>query len=382
MAFSAIYDLVIDDRDVRIYSNGTGDPVLMLPDLGSSAASWECLTGEVCEHGRQIVAVDLPGTGHCDPVRGSDLSAFVDHLQRLVEHLGSEPIDLVGCGFGGYLAASVAAKDPQLIRRLVLENPSLPPRSGPAGQQPDGARHGDQRGGDDAAARPDQAEHARLRPREGGARAAGAGRPEVVGVAVADHRADARHRQRRRPRRAIGHFSTCWPPPSPARAASTCAGSKRGHASDPRGFCGGNDAVSDCYAVPAHVSHPGHRRAECQVGQSVDIVFGQTGRAVRGSWPSRSHVNGDRQRQTGGAVKRFVCRDIIPGCDHVVTGARRPERARPGHHPCRGRPWAGQAATGARRTGGGDHPHAVRRTAPWTPAVGRRRAATRRANGR
>ena len=131
MAFSAIYDLVIDDRDVRIYSNGTGDPVLMLPDLGSSAASWECLTGDVCEHGRQIVAVDLPGTGHCDPVRGSDLSAFVDHLQRLVEHLGSEPVDLVGCGFGGYLAASVAAKDPQLIRRLVLENPSLPPRSGP-----------------------------------------------------------------------------------------------------------------------------------------------------------------------------------------------------------------------------------------------------------
>ena len=57
MAFSAIYDLVIDERDVRIYSNGTGSPVLMLPDLGSSAASWESLTGEVCEHGRQIVAV-------------------------------------------------------------------------------------------------------------------------------------------------------------------------------------------------------------------------------------------------------------------------------------------------------------------------------------
>src|SRR6476620_370225 len=131
MAFSAIYDLVIDERDVRIYSNGTGDPVLMLPDLGSSAASWECLTGDVCERGRQIVAVDLPGNGHCDPVRGSDLSAFVDHLQRLVEHLGSEPIDLVGCGFGGYLAATLAAKDPQLIRRLVLETPSVPPRSGP-----------------------------------------------------------------------------------------------------------------------------------------------------------------------------------------------------------------------------------------------------------
>src|SRR6476620_4498050 len=131
MAFSAIYDLVIDERDVRIYSNGTGDPVLMLPDLGSSAATWESLTGAVCEQGRQLVAADLPGTGHCDPVRGSDLAAFVEHVQRLIEQLGTAPIDLVGCGFGGYLAASVAAKDPHLVRRLVLEGPLLPPRSGP-----------------------------------------------------------------------------------------------------------------------------------------------------------------------------------------------------------------------------------------------------------
>jgi len=131
MAFSAIYDLVVDERDIRIYSNGTGAPVLMVPDLGSSAATWECLTGRVCEQDRQIVAIDLPGTGHSDPVRGSDLTAFVEHLQRVVEHLGNDPIDLVGCGFGGYLAASLAARSPGLVRRLILENPSLPPRSGP-----------------------------------------------------------------------------------------------------------------------------------------------------------------------------------------------------------------------------------------------------------
>lgn len=131
MAFSAIYDIVVDERDIRIYSNGTGAPVLMLPDLGSSAATWECLTGRVCEQDRQIVAIDLPGSGHSDPVRGSDLAAFVEHLQRVVEQLGSDPIDLVGCGFGGYLATSLAAKSPALVRRLILENPSLPPRSGP-----------------------------------------------------------------------------------------------------------------------------------------------------------------------------------------------------------------------------------------------------------
>ena len=102
MAFSAIYDLTIDERDVRIYSNGTGDPVLSVPDLGSSAATWECLTHKVCDADRQLVAIDLPGSGHSDPVRGSELPAFVDHLRRVVEHLSTDPVDGLGCGFGAY----------------------------------------------------------------------------------------------------------------------------------------------------------------------------------------------------------------------------------------------------------------------------------------
>lgn len=131
MAFSAVYDVVIDERDVRIYSNGSGPPVLMLHDLGSSAATWESLTGPVVEAGRQLVAVDLPGAGHSDAVPGSELGAFVDHLRRVIEQLTSAPIDVVGHGFGAYLAASVAARDPQLVSGLVLEDPTLPPRSGP-----------------------------------------------------------------------------------------------------------------------------------------------------------------------------------------------------------------------------------------------------------
>ena len=130
MAFSAIYDLVIDERDVRIYSNGTGDPVLTLPDLGSSAATWECLTGRVVAADRQLVSVDLPGSGHSDPLPTTELAAYVEHVRRVVEHLGPEPVDVVGCGFGGYLASAVAARDPHLLRHLVVEHPLLPPRSG------------------------------------------------------------------------------------------------------------------------------------------------------------------------------------------------------------------------------------------------------------
>ena len=216
MAFSAIYDLVIDERDVRIYSNGTGSP-------GADASgprdpprpAGRCLTGEVCEQDGRSLRLTCPAPAIAIRCAGRICAAFVDHLHRLVEHLASEPVDLVGCGFGGYLAASVAAKDPQLIARLVLENPTLPPRSGPTGQQPDGTRHGDQRRDDDAAARPDQTEHGSVSParrpcwsswrrptRCGGNRCRRSPRPTlVIGSGATEP--------------GTGRCSTCWPAPSP-----------------------------------------------------------------------------------------------------------------------------------------------------------------------
>ncbi|GAA1996672.1 alpha/beta fold hydrolase [Nakamurella flavida] len=132
MVFSAIHDLLIDEKEVRVHSNGTGRPILMLHDLGSSAASWEHMTAEVVAAGREVVAIDLPGAGHSDAVEG--LAEQVHHLHEVVLHVAPEPtdpIDLVGHGFGGYLAVSLAATHPEQVSGLVLEDPTLPPRSGP-----------------------------------------------------------------------------------------------------------------------------------------------------------------------------------------------------------------------------------------------------------
>ncbi len=131
MTYSAVHDLFIDERELRVYSNGTGTPVLMLHDLGSSAAAFEHLTTPLVRADRELVAVDLPGSGRSDPVPGSDLSSYVDHLSLMLPSLGKNPIDLLGHGFGGYLAACLAAAHPHLIRRLVLCEPTAPPRSGP-----------------------------------------------------------------------------------------------------------------------------------------------------------------------------------------------------------------------------------------------------------
>lgn len=131
VTYSAVHDLFIDERELRVYSNGTGKPVLMLHDLGTSAACFEHLTTPLVRADRELVAVDLPGSGRSDPVTGTELGCYVEHLGLMLPSLGSDPIDILGHGFGGYLAASLAAQYPHLIRRVLLCEPTAPPRSGP-----------------------------------------------------------------------------------------------------------------------------------------------------------------------------------------------------------------------------------------------------------
>ena len=131
VTYSAVHDLFINEREIRVYSNGTGSPVLMLHDLGTSAATFEHLTTPLVRADRELVAVDLPGSGRSDPAPGTDLDTFVEHLALVVADLEDSPIDLLGHGFGGYLAASIAARYPSLVRKLILCEPTLPPRSGP-----------------------------------------------------------------------------------------------------------------------------------------------------------------------------------------------------------------------------------------------------------
>lgn len=132
--YSAVHDIIIDDLDLRVCANGTGRPILMLHDIGDSAAVFEHLTSAVCLAGRELVAIDLPGSGRSDPPREPGLDGLVEHLLQYLPRMSQEPLDLLGHGFGGYLAASVAARVPDRVSRLVLLDPLLPPRSGPKGR--------------------------------------------------------------------------------------------------------------------------------------------------------------------------------------------------------------------------------------------------------
>lgn len=129
MAFSLAHDVYIGDHMVRIRCAGTGRPLLLLHDIGGCGASFAGLTSAIVERGREAVAPDLPGFAQSDPIAG-EMPELLDYLQEFVDRTIEDPIDVVGHGFGGYLALSLAAQRPERFRRIVLQDPMTPPATG------------------------------------------------------------------------------------------------------------------------------------------------------------------------------------------------------------------------------------------------------------
>ncbi len=130
VAFSLAHDIRIGERSVRLRAAGTGRPLVLLHDLGGSGASFVGLTSAVVAVGREAVAMDLPGCAQSDPLPDCDLGELVDYLQQVADEITTDPIDVVGRGFGGYLALSMAARSPARFDHLILEDPMLPPDRG------------------------------------------------------------------------------------------------------------------------------------------------------------------------------------------------------------------------------------------------------------
>ena len=81
----------------------------------------------LAEH--RVLAPDLLGHGFSAWEPPWSIGA---HLEAIVDTVGAEPADWVGHSFGGRLAFELAARRPEIVRRLVLLDPAvhLPPRVG------------------------------------------------------------------------------------------------------------------------------------------------------------------------------------------------------------------------------------------------------------
>lgn len=126
--------LSADTREVgrhRIHwvQAGAGDEtVVLLHGLSGSSRWWQrnipALAGS-----RRVMVPDVIGFGHSRaPGRLPPMPELAESFAEWIASLGAGPVHLVGHSMGGHLAIHLAARRPELVRRLVLVDAAGVPR--------------------------------------------------------------------------------------------------------------------------------------------------------------------------------------------------------------------------------------------------------------
>lgn len=96
-------------------------PVLLLHGVPETALMWRQLLPELASD-RTVLAPDLKGFGGSEARGPYDIPTLVRELVALARSQVEGPVDVVGHDWGGTLGAVMAARQPDLVRRLVVAN--------------------------------------------------------------------------------------------------------------------------------------------------------------------------------------------------------------------------------------------------------------------
>jgi pimeloyl-ACP methyl ester carboxylesterase len=99
---------------------GQGDPVLILPGLGTDIDFWQLNVPALAER-YHVLAVDLPGLGKSDkPDASYELPWICDRIVAFLDAKDLQRVSIVGGSLGGHLALLLALNHPDRVDKLVL----------------------------------------------------------------------------------------------------------------------------------------------------------------------------------------------------------------------------------------------------------------------
>jgi non-heme chloroperoxidase len=107
---------------------GKGPPIVLVPGSLSDYRIWFNEIEPFSQHNRVIAYSRRYTWPNAGPGAGADASVArqVDDLAALISGLGISPGHIVGHSYGGLIALLLALQHPELVRTLVLEEPTVP----------------------------------------------------------------------------------------------------------------------------------------------------------------------------------------------------------------------------------------------------------------
>jgi pimeloyl-ACP methyl ester carboxylesterase len=117
------------DRRIHYHEAGAGVPVVLVHSSGLSSRQWHRI-GEILSKSHRVIAPDLLGAGESDgvdPDAPFELDEDVNAVDAVLDTLGEcgsgGAFHLVGHSYGGFLALSLARRDPSRVRSVTVFEP-------------------------------------------------------------------------------------------------------------------------------------------------------------------------------------------------------------------------------------------------------------------
>lgn len=102
---------------------GAGTPLILVHQTPWSSIQFYRAAPILAARGRRVVAMDTPGYGLSDPPpTAPTIADYADNLAAAMTALAVEKAILLGHHTGALIAASLAARHPQQVERLILDN--------------------------------------------------------------------------------------------------------------------------------------------------------------------------------------------------------------------------------------------------------------------
>lgn len=120
-------NLLLRGRRVRVWQGGdpSGPPLLLIHGFLVSHEEFDDILPHLASN--RLILLDLPGFGESEVPAPEDfafdLESFADICASLLERLAPEGAAVLGHSMGGGVAMTLAARHPELVKRLVLIDP-------------------------------------------------------------------------------------------------------------------------------------------------------------------------------------------------------------------------------------------------------------------
>jgi pimeloyl-ACP methyl ester carboxylesterase len=108
----------LDDRPERM--------VVFVHGAANDHSVWGLQSRYFAHHGRNAMAVDLPGHGRSDGPALASVDALAEWLEALRASVGAPRMSLVGHSMGALASLEYASRHPDRVDRLALLGPSVP----------------------------------------------------------------------------------------------------------------------------------------------------------------------------------------------------------------------------------------------------------------